>query len=226
MRRPARLVLLTPRGYSGREMHPVIYFLVFLTAVAIDTIPIFAPPAWPILILMLVHFDLNPWAVILIGVTGMTLGRFILGKYIPWVSRKILNSCEDDNLKFLGSKLSQAVVPAFIFVLLYSLTPLSTTALFTAAGIAKVKMRAVLPPFFIGKLISYSVLILGGRYTVENASRIFEQGMSWKTIVAGALGLLLILGFLFIDWRQLLLHRKFVLRFRIWKSAHAGPCAR
>ena len=130
------------------------YVAVFLSAMAVDSIPIFAPPAWPILVFFLVSYDLNVWAVILLGVIGTTIGRFILSTYIPWIGCKLLNHWEEENLKFLGDRLSQSAPSTFVFVFLYSLTPLSTTALFTAAGIAKVPRLYLLPAFFLGKLIS------------------------------------------------------------------------
>lgn len=202
-------------------MRSVMYVVVFLVALAVDCIPVFAPPAWPLLVFFLVRYDLNPWLVVVLGVIGTTLGRYVLASYIPWVSRKILDKREDDNLKFLGQRLSRTALSAFVFVFLYSLTPLSTTALFTAAGIAKVKPLYILPPFFIGKMISYSVLILTGQYAVENAGSIFGDGLSLKSILTAVCGLLLLLALLFIDWKELLLKKKFKLRFKIWKSAAA-----
>jgi len=196
------------------------YVAVFLSAVAVDSIPVFAPPAWPILIFFQIHYGLNVWAVILLGVTGTTLGRFILSLYIPWVGHQILNRRGNGNLEFLGKRLSASPTSAFTFVLLYSLTPLSTTALFTAAGVAKVRRAYILPPFFLGKLISYSALILTGHYAATHAEAIWGGSPSWKTLLPAGVGLLLILGFLFIDWKRLLLHKEFCLHFNIWKWSH------
>lgn len=195
-----------------------LYAAVFLLAVAVDSIPVFAPPAWPIMVLFLVYYDLNVWAVILLGVIGTTIGRFILSTYMPWIGHNLLNPWEEENLKFLGDRLSQSAGSAFVLVFLYSLTPLSTTALFTAAGIAKVPRLYLLPAFFLGKLISYSTLILTSQYLVCDADGILTGAMSWKSIVSGLVGLLLILGFMFIDWKELLLRKQFRLNFQIWKG--------
>jgi hypothetical protein len=51
------------------------YLLVFLAALTVDTIPVFAPPAWIILVVLLLKFRLNPWVVVIVGDTGSTLGR-------------------------------------------------------------------------------------------------------------------------------------------------------
>jgi hypothetical protein len=192
-----------------------VYALVFFSAVLVDSIPVFAPPAWPIMVFLLVKFKLNAWIVILLGVTGTTIGRYILTTYIPWLSGKVLNPWGDENLAFVGGRLKKSAASAFVFVILYSLTPLSTTALFTAAGMGRVQSLYILPPFFLGKLISYSVLILTGEYAAT--SDLFTGAISWKTVVSAILGVILIGGFLFIDWRELLLRKHFTLKFKIWK---------
>jgi membrane protein YqaA with SNARE-associated domain len=195
------------------------YAACFLAAVAVDSIPVFAPPAWPILVFFLVHYDLNPWAVILLGVSGTTLGRAILTTYICRLGHKVLDPCEEKNLQYLGSRLSGA--SAFAFVCLYSLTPLSTTALFTAAGMAKVKLRHLLPPFFLGKLTSYSVLIWTGQYVATDPEGLFSGMLTWKGVLTALLGFVLLLGVLFIDWKKLLREKEFRLNFRIWKTSRA-----
>src|SRR5437764_2149229 len=145
------------------------YLLVFLAALIVDTIPVFAPPAWTVLVLLLLTFHLNPWLVVIIGVTGSTLGRYILSLYIPKISSALVSRREDENLRYVGSKLAQTPVAASTFIFLYTLTPLSTTALFTAAGMARVNPWHILPPFFCGRLISDGVMVYTGKYAAVNS---------------------------------------------------------
>jgi membrane protein YqaA with SNARE-associated domain len=145
------------------------YFLVFVATVVVDSVPVFAPPAWTVMLLLLLLFHLNPWVVVIIGVIGSTLGRYILSVYIPKVSSALVNRREDENLRYVGDKLTKAPFAAAMFVFLYTLTPLSTTALFTAAGIARVKPWYILPPFFRGRLITDGVMVYTGKYAAGNA---------------------------------------------------------
>jgi membrane protein YqaA with SNARE-associated domain len=193
------------------------YLLVFLAAFAVDTIPIFAPPAWIVLVVILVKFHLNPWLVVAIGVTGSTLGRYVLTRYIPRVSSSIINRREDDNLRYLGSKLGRAKWSSAFFVFLYTLTPLSTTALFTAAAAARVRPLHILPPFFVGRLITDGVLVFSGKYASANLSDLLQGQANWKTILTVVAGLVVIGGFLFIDWRSLLEKGNVRLNFKILK---------
>ena len=191
------------------------YLLVFLAALAVDTIPIFAPPAWIILVILLVRFHLNPWLTVVIGVTGSTIGRYILTRYIPKVSSSILNRREDANLRYIGNKLGRAKWPSAFFVFFYTLTPLSTTALFTAAAIARIRPWLILPPFFLGRLINDGLLVFSGKYASANLTDLLHGQVNWKTLLTLLAGLIVIGSFVFVDWRQLLEHKKLRFRFKI-----------
>jgi membrane protein DedA with SNARE-associated domain len=96
-------------------------------------------------------------------------------------------------------------------------TPLSTTALFTAAGVAKVKPSHTVPPFFCGKFLSDAVMIFTGLYAAANFEDLVHGSFSPKAIVMLVIGFVVIGGFLFLDWRALLQRKKFRINFRIWK---------
>jgi hypothetical protein len=193
------------------------YLLVFLAALGVDTIPIFAPPAWILLVILLVKFHLNPWLTVILGVTGSTIGRYILTLYIPKVSSSIVNRREDANLRYIGGKLGRAKWSSAIFVFLYTLTPLSTTALFTAAAMARIRAWHIFVPFFLGRLINDGVLVFSGKYASANLSNLFTGEINWKTLTTLIAGLLVIGAFVFVDWRQLLEHKKVRFQFNILK---------
>src|SRR3954463_7763723 len=188
------------------------YVVVFFAALAVDTIPIFAPPAWIILVVLLVKFHLNPWLTVAIGVTGSTIGRYLLTRYIPKISSRLVNRQEDANLRYIGHKIGKAKWSSSVFVFLYTLTPLSTTALFTAAAMAGIRRPLhIFIPFFLGRLITDGVLVFSGKYASANLSDLLHGEANWRTIITLAVGLIVISAFLFLDWRQLLEHRN--LRF-------------
>src|SRR6266480_2491299 len=193
------------------------YFLVFVATLFVDSIPVFAPPAWTVLVLLLLLFHLNPWVVVIIGVTGSTLGRYILSIYIPKASSALVTRREDENLRYIGSKLTKAPFAAALFIFLYTLTPLSTTALFTAVGIARVSPWHILPPFFFGRLITDGVMVYTGKYAVENVSDVFRGQISARTVITLVVAFLILAIFLFLDWRLLLEKHKLRLNFRIFK---------
>jgi membrane protein YqaA with SNARE-associated domain len=193
------------------------YAAVFLSAFVFDVIPLIAPPAWTAMLFLLVKFHLNPWLVVPVGVAGSTLGRYVTSLYMPKFAHKFVHRNKQDDLKFLGRKLSQKLWQSWLFVFLYTITPLSSTALFLAAGVAKVKPLSLIPPFFCGKILSDTAMILWGRYAVADVESILQGTYSMKGILTIVLGLVAVGGFLVIDWRSLLQRKKFKLNFKIWK---------
>lgn len=193
------------------------YLLVFFAALAVDTIPVFAPPAWILLVALLVKFKLNPWLTVAIGVAGSTVGRYILTRYIPRISSWLVNRREDANLQYIGNKIGKAKWSSAVFVFLYTLTPLSTTALFTAVAMARAEPWHILAPFFLGRLITDGVLVFSGKYASANLADLLHGEANWKTVVTLVAGLIIIGVFLFVDWRQLLEHKKLRFRFKILK---------
>jgi membrane protein YqaA with SNARE-associated domain len=196
----------------------VIYFAAFAAALLVDTIPVFAPPAWIILAFMIVKWKLNPWGIIAAGAVGSVIGRYILTLYMPHVSGKIFRPSENDNLSFLGTKLGARFWRANTFVTLYAISPLSTTALFTAAGMAHVNPWNILPGFAIGKFLGDAWVILTAKVTADDAMGLMHGQVSWQAVLTACAGLLLISGVLFIDWRALLGRKKLRLNFQIWRQ--------
>ena len=193
------------------------YLLVLFGALAVDTIPVFAPPAWILLVFLLVKFKLNPWLTVVIGVTGSTIGRYLLTRYVPRISSRLVNRREDMNLRYIGTRIGKAKWSSAVFVFLYTLTPLSTTALFTAVAMARIRPWHILVPFFFGRLITDGVLVFSGKYASASLADLIHGQANWKTVLTLVAGVVVISLFLFIDWRRLLEHKKLRLRFKILK---------
>lgn len=100
-------------------------------------------------------------------------------------------------------------------ILTYSLLPLPTTPLFIAGGMAKLKPYYIIPAFFVGKFISDAITVTMGDYAAKNISDIWEGLASWKFILGILLFLLFVAALLFIDWRNLIQHKKVKLKFKI-----------
>jgi len=194
-----------------------VYILVFASSLAVDLIPVIAPPAWMVMVFLLMKFDLNPWGVLAAGVPGSALGRFLLSLYIPKLSNKFIKRRKREELEFVGKKLGQNTWKSWLFVFVYTLTPLSSTALFTAAGVARINGWKIVPPFFFGKLLSDAAMIFAGRYAVGNTAELAQGTFSPKGIVSAIIGLVVVGALLFLDWRLLLEKRKIKFSFRIWK---------
>ena len=193
------------------------YLLVFMGSMLVDIVPFPLPPAFMIMIFFQILYDLNLWAVIVIGVAGSILGRYVLTLYIPKLSDKIFKRAKNEDVEFLGNKIRTKGWKGQLVILVYSLMPLPSTPLFIAGGMAKMKPYLIIPAFTIGKLISDMLAVLMGKYAAENATDFVHGLVSWKGITGVVVGLLLIFALLFIDWRTLLMQKKLTLKFKILK---------
>ena len=193
------------------------YLIVFLFCAGVDIVPLPLPPAFVVMIFLQIYFNLSVWPVIIIGVAGSVLGRYILTLYIPFVAKKIFNPAKNEDVQFLGKKLKEKGWKSQLFILSYSLLPLPTTPLFIAGGMANMKPRLIIPAFIIGKFTSDTIAVLMGEYAAANATSFFEGAISWKSFTGFLIGLLLITGFLFIDWRTFIQQKKLQLNFKIWR---------
>jgi membrane protein YqaA with SNARE-associated domain len=193
------------------------YLLVFAGAFLFDVVPIPFPPAFSIMVPLQILFGLNTWLVIIIGVAGSIIGRFVLTLYIPLLADKIFKPEKNKEVQFLGKKMSEKGWKSQLIIVAYSLLPLPTTPLFLAGGMARIKPIQIIPAFFVGKFISDSVAVHLGKFASKNFDGIINASLSWKSITGLVVGLILICALLFIDWFSLLEKKKFKLNFKIWK---------
>ena len=194
------------------------YLLVLFASIAVDCVPVFAPPAWTLMLLVMLKYDLNPYATAFVGTCGTVTGRLIFSSLIiPWLGSKTLSRDKEDDLRYLGKHINKKGVTAFVFIFLYSLLPLSTTALFTAAGLANVRKLFILPPFFLGNLIGDGLLLISGKATISSVGDLFKGSWSLKDISMMVFGLFVVLVLLFVDWRTLLQKKNVNWKWTFWK---------
>lgn len=193
------------------------YLLVFIGALLFDIAPFPFFPAFTIMLLLQLVFNLDVWLVIIIGVLGSVLGRYILFLYTPLIADKFLKVSKNEDIQFLGEKLKENKWKGQLVILGYSLLPLPTTPLFLAAGISKLNAIYIIPAFLIGKFTSDTIALHAGKYASENAQNIINDAVSWKSLASLILSLLLLFCLLFIDWRILIQKKKLALNFKIWK---------
>jgi len=193
------------------------YLLVFGASMAVDIFPVPLPPAFTVMMILQIAFDLNIWIVIAVGVAGSIAGRTILSLYIPKVSGRLFKRTKNEDVQYLGKRLKEKGWKSHALIFVYSLMPLPTTPLFVAGGMAKLHPMHIIPAFFLGKLISDTAAVLMGQQAVGGTEDLVEGMVSWKSLAGLVLGVLLLLALLFFDWRSLLQRHRLRLRFNIWK---------
>jgi len=195
----------------------LVYFFVFLFSLLVDLIPFIGPPAWTVMVFFYLKYDLNIWLVLVLGVIGSAIGRYLFALYIPYLSSKVLNAQKEMDLQYLGGKLSGNKWRTQAFVLFYTLIPVPSSPLFTVAGLAKIHPIRIIPAFLAGKFISDSIMVFAGKYAAVNIDNILKGFYSTKALIGSIGGIAFLFVILFIDWRILIQKKKFKLSFSIWK---------
>ena len=193
------------------------YLLVFVGALLFDIVPFPFLPAFTIMILLQINFHLNVWLVIIAGVVGSVLGRYVLILYTPSISNKYIKKSKNDDFQFLGTKMKENKWKGQIIVLAYSLLPLPTTPLFLAAGITKLNAKYIIPAFLISKFTSDSFVLHASKYASENAHNIMQNVLSLKSVASLLFCLFFIFCIFFVDWRLLIQKKILVWKFKILK---------
>ncbi|WP_107685689.1 hypothetical protein [Niastella koreensis] len=196
----------------------MLYILVLLASVVVDIVPFIGPPAWIVMVFFQIRYDLNIWMVLVTGVVGSGMGRYLYSKYIYLLSKRFIKPKKNEDMQFLGARLANKSWKVQLFVFVYTLVPLPSTPLFTVAGCSKIKTLNLLPAFFAGKFISDAIMVFTGHYVSVNIDSIVHGLLTWNVLAGTLIGILLIFLFLFIDWRKLLEEKKFAMNFNIWNK--------
>ena len=138
-----------------------IYLAAIAIIIAMNALPAFAPPTWMALIFFLIHYDLNPIALVILGVTSATIGRAILA----WYFRKfahLIPTKFSRNMEYAGKYFLDHPGKKVAVLALFLISPISSAQLFEAAGMAKtIALKPLLLAFAAGRTISYSTYVSG-----------------------------------------------------------------
>lgn len=186
------------------------YLVAAVIIIAMNALPAFAPPTWMALVFFLLEYDLNPAALVIIGVVSATSGRGILAWYFRKFSH-LVPTRFSRNMEHAGSYLTSNPSRRYASLALFLISPISSAQLFEAAGMAKtVPLKPLLAVFAAGRTISYSAYVTGA--TVVAASNIGEVILhDLKSPWAIAAQVAMITAFILfgsIDWKSILEKRR------------------
>lgn len=188
--------------------------VVFAAVYVLNTIPAFAPPTW--MFLAVVEFNypqFNLLSLALAAAIAATLGRITLATLSQSIIRnKMLNTRIKENIDILKDALEHRKNKTMGALLLYSFTPLASNGLFIAYGLTTLPIWLIAAPFFTGRMVSYAVWIFLGQEAYKsldiNAGHVGEYLGAY--FILSQIGfLLLIYPVTKVDWRAVLIEKKF-----------------
>jgi hypothetical protein len=187
--------------------------LLFLIVFLLNVIPAFAPPTW--IVFSFIGFSYPEHERLLlamVGATAATLGRVCLAKGSQTIlRRRILGEASRASIDAIRENLEQRRKLTFSLFLFYALTPLPSNYLFIAYGLTMMHLRWIAIPFFLGRIVSYSLWSFTGstiarRISLESTETVPYLGLYF--LLSQALLLFALYLFTRIDWPALFLERK------------------
>ena len=193
------------------------YFGIFLVLIGINASPILMPPSWIVLTsFYLLDPTLNIVLLAVVGATGATIGRFFL-KRISGLFRKFVGEEQKSNLDRIGNYLNKKKYGYLIASFLFGATPLPSNILFITYGLMRAKSVSIYIGFWIGRTISYIIMIYFGNAVLSPFLEMFEDRLTGILLIDGV-GIGLIILFACINWTVLLTQRKIkFVKPKIWR---------
>ena len=193
------------------------YFGIFLLLIGINAAPILMPPTWIVLSsFFALDSSLDPLLLALVGATGATIGRLIL-KNLSGFFRRFVGKEQKSNLDAIGNFLNRKKFGYVLTSFLFAATPLPSNMLFVAYGMMKAKSIGLYFGFWLGRVLSYYIMITISSVILTPFLELFEDKII-GILVADVVGIGVVVVFTCINWQTLLLERK--LRFvrpKLWK---------
>ena len=193
------------------------YFGIFLILIVINASPILMPPSWIVLTsFYLMDPTLNIVLLSMVGATAATLGRFVLKK-ISGLFRKFVGDEQKSNLDIIGDFLNRKKFGYLIASFLFGATPLPSNVLFITYGLMRAKNFGIYVGFWLGRVLSYIVMIYFGNAVLKPFLEIFEDRLL-GIILVDITGIIAIVFFASVNWALLITQRK--LKFvkpKLWR---------
>ena len=193
------------------------YFGIFLLLIGINAAPILMPPTWIVLSsFFALDSSLDPLLLALVGATGATVGRLIL-KNLSGFFRRFVGKEQKSNLDAIGNFLNRKKFGYVLTSFLFAATPLPSNMLFVAYGMMRAKSIGLYFGFWVGRLLSYYIMITISSVVLTPFLELFEDKII-GILVADVLGIGVVVVFTCINWQILLLERKLqFVRPKLWK---------
>jgi len=193
------------------------YFGVFFLMIGINTAPILMPPTWIILAsFFALDQSFDPLALALVGATGATIGRVFLKRYSSFF-RRFMGKEQQSNLDVIGNFLNKKRFGYFLTSFVFAATPFPSNMLFVAYGIMKAKSFGLYFGFWLGRVISYYIMISISNVVLVPFLQLFEDKYI-GILLADGIGIGTVILFSCINWTLLITKRKFkLIKPKIWK---------
>ncbi|MBM3896609.1 MAG: hypothetical protein FJ360_02550 [Thaumarchaeota archaeon] len=193
------------------------YFGIFFLLIGINAVPILMIPTWMVLASFhALDASFDPLVLALVGATGATIGRVFLKRYSS-LFRRFIGKEQQSNLDVIGNFLNKKRFGYLIASFVFAATPLPDNFLFVAYGLMKAKSFGLYLGFWLGRVISYYIMISISDVVLVPFLQLFEEEYI-GILLADGIGIGSVIFFTCINWTLLITKRKFkLIKPKLWR---------
>ena len=172
---------------------------------AVNLMPVFGPPTWAVLVYFDFKYALPVPLLVLLGASAASAVRFLLASVFRQIGYWLPQRRRTD-LEAIGASLSDQRRGRWGLLALFLVSPLPSTQLFEAAGLApQIELLPITGAFFCGRLVTYSIYIAGASAAATTLRSLLNDGFASPWLIALQLLLLgLLVAFVLIPWAKIL----------------------
>jgi uncharacterized membrane protein YdjX (TVP38/TMEM64 family) len=152
------------------------------------------------------YSDAHPLLVAVVAASGATCGRVLLAHFAKRIVRtRWMRPDMRESLAAVADLIERRRGASVVAFLLFAASPFPSNILFLAYGLTGAPLRLLAVPFFIGRLISYTIAVEGGSLMAQHLESKGAGAWAWGYFVVAQLALIALLyGFTKVDWRKTL----------------------
>lgn len=175
------------------------------------------PPTWLILVsFYALDETLNLVLLAVAGATGATAGRFVL-LCTSGFFRKFMSEERKSSFAGIANYLKSKKFGYFIISFLFAATPLPSNMLFIGYGLMRVKSVQIYLGFWLGRAISYYVMISISKVVLIPLTKLFEDRLLGIVFV-DVVSVIMLVFFACVNWNMLITQRKVqFVKPKFWK---------
>ena len=186
---------------SAGEQIAIVLGVVF----AVNLMPVFGPPTWAVLVYFNFRYELPVPFLVLAGALASSAGRLLLATVFRQIGYRLPRKRRTD-LEAIGATLSDERRGRWGVLALFLVSPLPSTQLFEAAGLApQVQLLPITAAFFCGRLVTYSIYVAGASAAATTLKSLLDDGFASPWLIGLQLLLLgLLVAFVLTPWAKIL----------------------
>jgi membrane protein YqaA with SNARE-associated domain len=180
------------------------YVVMALVVFGVNLLPAFGPPTWSVLVLFRLRSHLNPVALVVIGALAAATGRYLLAEVCRHLSGR-LSKKRTENLQAAKKVLLSGRVSSIVGLALFAVSPVPSAQLFEAAGLMAVPLVPLTALFFVGRIVSYSLYVVGASAVKNtNVGRVLTSSLTSPVGIAIEVAMLAgVVALTRVDWVSL-----------------------